>query len=256
MRAIFLDNLEYPGEVFYWLILAMIPLFVMSYVWLSVYRDTSQINGFSLSAMVTYYFVTMIVGRLTGHSAFRLADMVNDGKVSSILLRPIGLMRFLFFESFGGRLINLIISIPPIVFVYFLIKQYITFPQSSEIIFQFLLSVVGSVLIYYSLGFTLGLISFWTLEIGSIFYFYYGLANFLGGGLIPISFFPEQFKQVLSYLPFSYIYYFPASIYLGKMSDFQIWTGILICFIWVIFINFINIKILKMGIKKYSSFGG
>lgn len=255
LRIVFLDNLEYPGEILYWLVLALVPLFIMSYMWLTVYKDQHQINGFSLSAMITYYFVTMVVGRLTGHSAFRMADLIKDGQLSALLMKPMGIMRYIFIQSFGGRAINLMTSVPLIIVVYLVVRQYIILPTEIIVYFQFLASVVGSVLIFYSLGFTLGLISFWTLEIGGVFYFYYGLANFLGGGLIPLSFFPEQLKNLLHFLPFNYIYYFPASVYLGHESSVQIWTGLAICFVWIAAINWINIYIFNHGLKRYSSFG-
>ena len=256
IHLVILDKLEYPAEVFYWLTLNLIPLGVMVYVWLVVFHNHSRIAGYDLHSIVTYYFLVFLIGRLTAHTANWIAQGVINGELSIFLVKPTDFMTYIFFQSLSARVINLLISAPMIIVVFFLVKDNLLFPSSLQVFLLFLASTFLGLGIFYFLGFTLGLIALWTLEIGSLLYFYTGLLEFLGGGLLPISFFPQWFQTVLSFLPFKYVFYFPISIYLHKLTTNEILLGFLTSSFWLAALYIINRFIWKQGINQYTGFGG
>ena len=255
IKMIFLDQIEYPAEVFYQLSLALVPLAVASYLWLAVYQDGKIIGNFNLSSIITYYVVVMFLDRLLGHPAFWVADMVENGELSSFLLKPFHFLKYVFVHSLTRRVVNLIISLPVLAIALFVLRQYLVFPTSPLVIIFFGISCVLAIAIYFLLGTLLGLVSLWTLEIGSIFYFYYGALGFLGGSMLPLSFFPATFSNILTFLPFKYLYYFPAQIYLGNIPVEQILPGFLIAGFWIVILYLTVTAVFNAGLRRYSSFG-
>lgn len=255
IKMIFLDQLEYPGEVFYQLSLALVPLIVAIYLWLAVYQQGKVFGNFNLSSMITYYVVVMFLDRLLGHPAFMISEMVENGELSSFLVKPFHFLKYVFVRSLTKRVTNIIISLPVLVILLILLRQYLIFPPNLHSIILFGISCIIAIILFYLLGILLGLVSMWTLEIGSIFYFYHGALGFLGGSMLPLSFFPAAFSNVLTYLPFKYLYYFPAQIYLGNISVEQISQGFVVAGFWIIVLYLTVTLVFKMGLRRYSSFG-
>lgn len=252
---VFLDQIEYPAEVFYQLSLALIPLAVATYLWLAVYQGGKIIDNFNLSSMITYYVVVMFLDRLLGHPAFWVADMVENGELSSFLIKPFHFLRYVFVHALTRRVVNLVISLPILATALLVLRQYLVLPSDPLTIILFGISCVLAIIVYFLLGTLLGLVSLWTLEIGGIFYFYYGALGFLGGSMLPLSFFPPVVSKILTFLPFKYLYYFPAQIYLGNIPITQIFQGFLIGAFWIIILYLSVSLVFNAGLRRYSSFG-
>ncbi len=255
IKMVSLDQIEYPAEVFYQLSLALVPLAVATYLWLAVYQSGKIIGNFNLSSMITYYVVVMFLDRLLGHPAFWIADMVENGELSSFLVKPFHFLKYVFIHSLTRRVVNLVISLPVLTIALLILHQYLVIPTSPLTAILFGISCLLAIIIYFLLGTLLGLVSLWTLEIGSIFYFYYAALGFLGGAMLPLSFFPSAISKILTFLPFKYLYYFPAQIYLGNIPSTQIFSGFLIGGFWIIFLYLAVSLVFNTGLRRYSSFG-
>lgn len=255
IKMVLQDQIEYPAEALYQMTLALVPLAIVTYLWLAVYRAGGIIGSFNLSSIITYYIIIMLLGRLLAHPAFWVADMVERGELSSFLLKPFHFLKYVFIHTLTRRAVNLVLSLPVVVAVVLLLYRYVIFPSGLLTILLFSVSCLLAVIIYFLLGLILGLVSLWTLEIGSIFYFYYEALGFLGGAMLPLSFFPSSVLNLLDYLPFRYLYYFPAQIYLEKIPLTQISFGLLAGFAWAMILYLIVNFIFKLGLRRYSSFG-
>lgn len=256
VRLVFQDQLEYPAEIYYWLFLTLIPLFVMSYLWLTVYQQNQVVGNFDLSSMITYYFLAMIINRFNAHTAFWIAEMIQRGTFSGLLIRPFSFLPYVFIRTMSRKFISFGISLPIIFLVFLLLKEYIIFPPAVFYTLAFLISLLLSITIFVFLGFILGLVSFWTLEVGSLFYFYYTLIGFLGGEVLPLSFFPRSFAIVLNFLPFKFLFYFPISVYLGRISYSETVLGIIVASGWLLAAYLFYKLVWFFGLRRYSSFGG
>jgi len=250
------DVLAYPTQVYYWLCLSSIELFVMIYLWLNIYQDYQQISGFTLPMLITYYMLVMIIARLHNDAAFWLSELVKQGTLSAFLLRPINFLTFLIVDLISRKIISLLISVPFFIIIFSLVKNYFIYPENSITFILFILSLILSILIFFVLGSLIGLISFWTLEIGSLFYFYFTLLEFLGGRFLPLTFFPNWVATILNILPFGYLFHFPVTVYLGQLSTAKTINKLIIGTGWLIALFFTYQIIWNKGLKRYSSFGG
>jgi ABC-2 type transport system permease protein len=77
----------------------------------------------------------------------------------------------------------------------------------------------------------------------------------LSGQLIPLALYPAALQKIINYLPFKYISY-PPLILLGKLTDAQIYWGLLSLAAWSIGLNLFNRLVFRVSLKKMVVFGG
>ena len=61
---------------------------------------------------------------------------------------------------------------------------------------------------------------------------------------------------VVDFLPFKYLAYFPAAIFLGKIPEEQLATEMWIEAAWLVFFIVLCRVAYARGVKRYSGFGG
>jgi ABC-2 type transport system permease protein len=81
----------------------------------------------------------------------------------------------------------------------------------------------------------------------------------LSGASIPLAFFPEKARLVLSYLPFRAVYDIPLSILLGK-SGSDTWEGLAQLFalqiVWMVVLTLAGNLFWNQAVKKVTVNGG
>ncbi len=86
-KAEWLDALQNRGEMFIWLLLETLPIFIMGSLWSS---NKSAIPNFSTGQLVTYYIAILITSRLTAHYFDEnLQKEIREGTLSRFLVKPI-----------------------------------------------------------------------------------------------------------------------------------------------------------------------
>ena len=103
---------------------------------------------------------------------------------------------------------------------------------------------------------SLGLVSFWFLEVTSLIFVYNLLNFFLSGHMFPLDLLPVWASEFVSLLPFQYLAYYPAAIFLGTIPPDQIWQGLAVEACWLVIFIIIARVMLNRGIHRYSGFGG
>jgi ABC-2 type transport system permease protein len=254
-RLVLLDQLEYPAEFLYFLFLNAFPLFVMTYLWLAVYQSAQTIAGFDLNTIITYFFLSFVVGRLNSDTAFYFADLIREGDLTSYLLKPMVFIRYMFVHMVFRKIITFLISSPVIIIIFILLRNHFIQPPDLLTFLLFLVSVTLAMLMYALAGYLIGLFAFWTGDISGIYYFYYALIGFLSGSVLPLSFFPAWLQQIINWLPFRYFIAFPINIYLGKYTPLQILSNLAIGLIWFFLLYLIYRLIWKRGLRIYSGYG-
>jgi ABC-2 type transport system permease protein len=55
----------------------------------------------------------------------------------------------------------------------------------------------------------------------SLDWFFNSIMTLLSGGLLPLWFFPQWLAAIAGHLPFAWVSYYPAAVYLGKLDVAQ-----------------------------------
>lgn len=239
----------------FWIVLEAQSFLIMYILWMFIYKDHSIVNGFTLSAMITYYFVSYFVRQNTNcYIHWNLIIKINDGTFAHFLYRPMSQRIYYIYHNIGEKMIRFLFLLPIAGIIFFLVKSYILLPSIGNLGY-FLLATGVSFNLAVFFAFIVGYTSFWTENSGTLVYFKDSLIYYLSGAMIPLSFFGTKMSGILELLPFRYFVSFPIEIYLGKLDNAGMQKGFSIALIWTL-IFIIAEKILsKYGLKRFSSVG-
>ena len=85
------------------------------------------------------------------------------------------------------------------------------------------MSLVLAFLIGFFFEASIGMIGFWFLEVTSFLYVVNTLNFFVSGHMFPLDLLPPFWATILKALPFQYLAYFPAAVFLGKIQGWPSW---------------------------------
>jgi len=209
------------------------------------YNDTDMILGYKMIQMIWYFtcvhFMWVI---LFNFADMRISDKVLSGDLNIDLLRPVSLFKYELGNAIGLRLMALFVEFLPGLFVYSLI----VFPRflTPISILRFIAVIPLAFLIMYMLNFLTGLSAFKLQSNTSITGIKAIFISILGGGAMPLEFFPDSIQNALRFLPFEYMFYWPIQFFLN--TDMASGT--------TVFLKIISIQafwaILLFGICKFA----
>ncbi len=118
--------------------------------------------------------------------------------------------------------------------------------------------VAGLVLWFIGFFFeaSVGMVGFRFLEITSILWIVMTLNFFISGQMLPLDFLPPFWAGLLKLLPFQYMAYFPAVIFLEKVKGWDLVMGLALEVFWVGFFLVLCRWLYKRGLKQYGAYGG
>lgn len=248
------EEMQYRFNFFVRMLNNGVVLLFFFYFWVKIYSEGNKIGIYDLKTLITYYLVAMIFSSILFQStSWVVSDEISEGKINKFLLQPINYFLNHFAQYLGGFL-NSIIYYAPIIFVIVaLLRKYFVFPGSLAQWIFFLVSFIFAALLYFLIYFNLALMSFWLERIWGLNYGFMIFSNFMEGRLIPIDLFPGWFIKLSNFLPFKYMLYVPASIFLNKI-DFSL-SQLLIPLSWIIILIFLSQISWRKGIKIYEAYG-
>ena len=86
--------------------------------------------------------------------------------------------------------------------------------------------MIGAAFIQFYLCFTLAMLAFWILDIGSVTFILYSIEFLLGGHIFPVDAFPAWLQALCLHLPFAYHTFFPAAILIGHVHGADLAYGL------------------------------
>jgi ABC-2 type transport system permease protein len=252
----FKESMTYRVQFFVGIASAFIQLVVMWYVWNSVFASSGSatIGGFTLQAMITYVVISSAL-RVFQYSdiEYMLEYHVKTGKISNVITKPWFYPLYILFLDIG-YLIFIILSrsVPILLAGFFFLGASLT---SNSI--AFLVSAGLGYLIMFALSFLTGLWSFWSS--GSIWGMKFAkgvISDLLSGVMIPLSLFPTWLSNIASVLPFQAVYYTPISIYVGRISGFDILGSLAVQIFWIAVLFSLCLLVWKKAERRVLSLGG
>jgi ABC-2 type transport system permease protein len=237
----------------------LIPLLATIYLWGAVYSGHgSDVGGYSLPAMISYYLIVTIVDTLTAvtDDDWQIAADIKDGNISQFLLKPINYTIYRMSLFFSGKLIFAAMSLVPIGLFIFCERRYLVPPAGGAALAGFAVSLVLTAFLQFFMSYTMALLAFWVLEVSTIIFMLFAFEYIAGGHLFPLNILPPALAHVLNFTPFPYLLYFPVSVYLGTIKGPALALGVATQFAWLVFFWLLSQFVWRRGIRKYSAVGG
>ena len=120
----------------------------------------------------------------------------------------------------------------------------------------FAASLVMAFLLGFFMEATLGMIGFWFLEVSSLLFVYMLFNFFFSGHMFPIDMLPGVWGDLVRMIPLQYLAYFPAAVFLGRVTGPALAWGLVVEFAWMVLFMLAARVAFHRGLRRYSGFGG
>ena len=237
-----------------------LPIVTQIFLWTAVYAaaKSGDIAGYSSTDIIAYYLLTMLARAFSSMPglASGIARQVRDGEIKKFLIQPIDLVSYLLLARIAHKVVYYLVATGPFALVYYLCRDYFPGWPEPTVFVVF----VGSLLLSFLLGFfleaSMGMIAFWFLEVTSLLFIYMLFTFFFSGHMFPLDFLPTPWRTYVDFMPFKYMAYFPAAVFLGKIEGDAMWQGLFIQACWVVIFVVACRNMMRAGFNRYSGFGG
>ena len=171
------------------------------------------------------------------------------------MMKPVSLFGIYFAEDIGTIIALILQNILPILLIGSLL---IKVPKMADLrdLPLFVLSVLLSFFINWFLAALFGMMAFSAVNIDALIQVKKHLIRLISGSIIPLWFFPDPIANVLKFLPFPYIYQLPLSIYIGRGTRAEIFTGMEIQLAWAVVLFLVFLFAQKQITRKVMVQGG
>jgi ABC-2 type transport system permease protein len=181
---------------------------------------------------------------------------IRDGSLKKYLLQPIDMLTYLVSYRAAHKVAYIVTACLPYGLLFFLCRDFFTgFPDAWT-----MAGYVVSLLLAFVVGFffetCIGMVGFWFLEVTSLLYVVNIVNFFISGQLLPLDLLAPFWARLLKALPFQYLAYFPATVFLGKVQGPALVQGLLAEAAWAVFFIVLARVLYRLGLRRYSAFGG
>jgi len=232
---------------------------VAYFLWDAIFtaRNVEQMQGYTFSGLMFYYLMVPLIQRTINGQSFSggISTDIYEGQLTRYIIYPI----HFFIYKFVVQLAMAVVYMSQLLVAGGVFIALFGLPDMIEISAGSLLMGFGAVFIATLLGFLcngcIHLIAFWVDHIWSLTAMLHFSIGLLGGGLIPLSFFPQNVVAVLDYTPFPYFVSFPINCFLGNVSFSQWLTGVGVIGVWSAIAGMCMYAIWNRGKYAYTGVG-
>lgn len=259
------ERLIYRGDFALGTLMRFLPIVTQIFLWGAVFAGLSaaggenrQIAGYSYHDFIAYYLLTMVSRAFSSMPglASGIARDVREGTVKKYLVQPIDMLSFLLLYRLAHKLVYYLIAAGPFALVFYLCRDYFPGWPDGPTMLAYLAALVMAFLLGFFLDATIGMIGFWFLEVSSLLFVYMLFNFFFSGHMFPIDMLPGVWGGLVRMIPLQYLAYFPAAVFLGKVTGRELVLGLLIEFLWIVFFMITSRLAFHQGVRRYSGFGG
>ncbi len=260
-RVSLIERMTYRGDFFLGSILRFLPMITTILLWTAVYGDepNQKLAGFyRLKEMVAYLLLVHISRMFSSMPALAtgMARDIREGAIKKYLIQPLDMIGYLVAYRAAHKVTYIVTSFLPYALLFWLCSGYFNgFPDALT-----MLGYAASLLLGFVVGFffeaSIGMIGFWVLEVSSLLYVINTVNFFLSGHMFPLDLLPSFWATLFKLLPFQYLAYFPAAVFLGKIRGMALVEGLLIETAWAIILVLLTRFCYRRGLRHYSAFGG
>lgn len=232
----------------------LIQVVIARALWQNIFQESGKevMEGYTLSSMTLYYLIAPVGTRiLTGENIGFLSREIYDGTFNRYLVYPISFFQYkslsyLTHSSFYAFQLCLIYCL------YQLFNGQVI--EVSSLLSGLVLFSLAA-FAYAMIAIFIELIALWAENIWSLMVLTRFFCFFLGGALVPLSFFPTSMQKILSFTPFPYFLSLPIRTIMGQSSSTEVLTGMVVLILWGFFFRLMAKLLWNRGQYSYTGVG-
>ncbi len=246
---------QYRLNLVMWLLLGGLSTTVVTLVWLSILGNRAEVGGFSGSDFVIYFVYMVLSWYLIGGSfARQLGGAIKQGEINKTLVKPYNVMIEEIVKEQAWKVMSVVVTLPAVMVLLYVFRGYLVFSIGITEIPVLLVAIMCGAVLFASIEAVVACVAFWVTEVWPFVDLYNILLNILGGVMAPIVLLPTVVGRIANVLPFKYIYYGPAMIMLGKISNG--WQVVAIQLLYIVLFQIILRIVWSAGLRRYEGNGG
>lgn len=245
----------YRAEIVIWMLSGMVPLIMMA-VWIGKARaEGGMVQGFTPQDFAAYFLAAWISGQLiVSWVAWELDYQIRQGQLSPRLLRPLDP----FWEHLAAHVTERLVRFPFMVLIValglWLVPGARLFNDAWAAL-AYLLVIPLSFLIRFLFSYCIGLLAFWFDQATALDEFYGIVAAFLTGSFAPLTLYPPLAQQIIMWLPFPYLVYFPVQVLLGHAQGAELLRIVAVQLLWIVILAGLRAVLWRKGLQRYGAVG-
>ncbi|MCL4299341.1 MAG: ABC-2 family transporter protein [Anaerolineae bacterium] len=254
IQSTWLSWLQYRSFFFLLAFMWMIPPLIYLLVW-STAAGGQTISGLSRGEFVAYYLALILVNQLTyAQTNWTVGDMIRDGKMNSLLLRPLSPLFDALATEVAGKVVYMIFVIPAVGILALLLQPEYHLTWGNSLAFIPALVLAWALRFFW--GYGLALLVFWSTRADGLLAVQDTLIFLLAGQVAPVILLPGLMRQAATMLPFRYMIGFPVEVLTGQLDMMEVWLGFALQAAWLVMTLALFRTIWRAGVKRYAAIGG
>jgi ABC-2 type transport system permease protein len=210
------------------------------------------VGGLTYHQMLAYTFTSILFSQIRGGDHdFELMEMIRSGGLSNYLLRPTGVVEFVYIRGLAPKLFITAVCLA----IGIAISFFTDVVSAPRMIAAMGLAMLGNI-IAYQIGAIIATLAFYWEEAYSMLMVKNMIVQILCGELIPLSLFPASMTWIWKSTPFYLYVYGPTQYALGRWTQAEFLDAVGIGCLWVIGLSVLTSLSWKLSIKRYLSLGG
>jgi ABC-2 type transport system permease protein len=229
---------------------------VAFFLWRAIFaaRGADSIQGYTFGGLMLYYLLVPLIERvahvpeMTGFSG-----EIYDGGLSRYLLYPVPYFRI----KYAANLAQSTVFLGQLALVLGAYSLFLGRPAglTAQSLLQALAALWASATLCFFLSAAVEMIAFWADNVWSLWILVRLGTSLLGGGMIPLAFFPGWARAVLEWLPFGRLISFPIRCLLGQVGWMEWLAGIGLGFGWAGIFGAVTALLWRRGLRSYAGVG-
>jgi ABC-2 type transport system permease protein len=260
-RVSLIERMAYRGDFLLGTILRFFPVITTILLWQAVFagNDHRSISGFNEQRMIAYLLlihISRMFSSMPGLSG-AIARDIRDGNIKKYLVQPLDMIGYLLSYRAAHKVAYITTSAGPYAGLFLLCSGYFTglMPDATT-----LAAYLASLLLAFLIGFffeaCMGMAGFWILEVSSLLWVVNTVNYFVSGQMFPLDLLGHPWDVMLKWLPFQYLAYFPAVVFLREIEGQALIEGLMMEAAWAVVLIAVSRVLFARGLRRYSAYGG
>lgn len=264
-RVTLIERMAYRGDFLLGTVLRFFPMVTTILLWQAVYAgapggdgNDKTISGYTVREMVAYLLLVHISRMFSSMPGLSggIAASIRDGSLKKYLLQPLDMIGYLVSYRAAHKTAYIVTSALPYGLLFLACASYFDGLPDPMTFAAYLLSLLLAFVVGFFFECAMGMAGFWLLEVSSLLWVVNTVNYFVSGQMFPLDLLSPVAVAVLKALPFQYLAYFPAAIFLGKVEGAALWQGLLMQALWGIVLIGVARWLYACGLRRYGAYGG
>jgi ABC-2 type transport system permease protein len=243
-RVSLAERMTYRADFLLGTFLRMLPMVTTILLWQAIYQGSGQttLAGFQYREMIAYLLLVHISRMFSSMPglASGIAREIREGTLKKYLIQPLDLLGYLISYRAAHKITYIVTAALPYGIIFYLCRGFF----------------VLSFLIGFYFEAAVGMVAFWIMEVTSVLYIVITLNYFISGQMLPLDLLPEPWAGFLKAMPFQFMAYFPAVVFLGKVQGADLAWGLALEAFWALFFALLARFLYRRGLRHYGAYGG